>query len=125
MVKRWTDEEEQRNTMLAMLDETRDWIESREIEERTGMRAWAVFEVGMDLLSDGHPVCVQHFEGTWLNYTASIGHVEFKLARSLRELVEARYVVDMQLAFPCRIRSGIEAAQERLAIDPLARCLCQ
>jgi hypothetical protein len=114
-MKRWIDEDEQRSMMLVMLQDASDWVGSNEIEKKTGMGEWHAFETAMDLLSEGYPVCVQHLEGCWLNFTASKVNIAFRLASSPGDLAQMRYMLDAQLAFLCRIRTGIEKAQERFA----------
>jgi hypothetical protein len=116
MTKHWKDEEEQRSTMLAMLEDASDWVESEAIEEATMMNQWGVFEAGMDLLSEGHAVCLQHLEGSWLNFTTSEADVSYRLARSQGDLAQMRYMLDAQHAFLSRINVGIEKAQERFAL---------
>jgi hypothetical protein len=104
---------EQRQVMLRAM---KDRVGSGALEELTGLDQWGVFGLAMDLLIAGKPVCIRHAEGTWLNFTQSTQEVSYRLARKPRELAQMRDMLDTQLSYLCRIRSGIEVAQERMAI---------
>jgi hypothetical protein len=102
--------------MLAMLEEASDWVESEAIEEEAMMNQWGVFEAGMDLLSQGHAVCLQHLEGSWLNFTTSEAKVSYRLAETPQDLAQMRHMLDAQHAFLRRIKVGLEKARERFAL---------
>jgi hypothetical protein len=115
MIMKWLDEEEERRVMVQML-EASDPVGSAAIEEETGMCQWGVFEAAMELLSKGYPVSVVHCEGSWLNFTESEAELSYRLGKTQKDLTEMREMVDTQLSYLSRIRSGIEVAQERLAV---------
>jgi hypothetical protein len=85
---------------------------SEAIEEKTNMNQWGVFEAALDLVREGHAVCVQHLEGTWLNLTKSDADVSYRLAKISQDLDQMRDMVGEQLALLCRIKGGIDKAEE-------------
>ncbi len=112
---RQMDEHEQRSMMLKMLQNAPDWVTSEVIEANTWMNQWGVFEAAMHLVKQGHPVCVQHLESGWLNWTESEAEVEYRLAKTPQDLDQLREMVGDQQAYLCRIKVGIEKALERFA----------
>ena len=114
---RQMDEHEQRSMMLKMLRDAPGWVPSGAIEERTMMSHAVVRDACMDLLSQGHPVCADHLDGSLFTEDAD---VSYRLARTPQDLSHMLDVVGEQLALCRRIKIWMQKAQARFALAEVA-----